>query len=641
MDPFALNIRGVTDLIENPINKVPGRSGEGSEGESGERFNALSLEMGDKELLKLRDEYEARYASYEGKIKPIFQRNLESYLGKKKDGQWLVETGPVAPNLQFEAEETFLSAALAKNPDPVVWADNTPEGNAISNSVKTMLAFHSDQLVLKQKLGMMVRQWSIYHLGVLKYGWNAKINDVAIDNRRIQNFIFDPEGYVDAYGDFIGALGERIEVAAEKLIEMFPEHTVYITEEVEGKLGTKVTYTEWWSADDTFTFTTFKKVVLAKNKNQYFNYEEPLTDPITGEPAVNPMNGEALMTKARNHFAQPKKPYTFLSVYSLQEQPHDITGNIEQNIPNQNKISNRSEQIDYNVGASNNGYAYSEDNFNQETAKQASVARRKGNPILVPSGGPIDRAILPLPAQDLPAAIFNEVEIAKNDLRSSWGIVGITSTPDDDDNTVRGEIIEQSNDTTRIGGGVGDKVEQVADTAFNWLTQLYYVFYDEPHFAAIMGNAKAVEYVTLSNQDLDRQLIVSVSPDSLKPKDEVTQINLAQALFDKGAIGPKTLLKMLDFPNPDEAAADGMLYKLDPMAYMQLNFPEQMARLQGAQQQNMMAAAGGAMPGAVPGGVPPEGLTEPAPPGGLAAGPVDTKLSQIQMPQIPQGGPAA
>ncbi len=634
MDPFALNVRGVTDLVENSINKVPHGSDGSPEGQTGERYNALTLEMEDAELLKLRDEYEKKYAPYEGKMKPIFERNLESYLGKKKDGQWLSSDGPVAPNLQFEAEETFLAAALAKNPDPVVWADNTPEGNAVSNSVKTMLAFHSDQLVIKQKLGLMVRQWSIYHLGVLKYGWNPKINDVVVENRRIQNFIFDPDGYVDAYGDFIGALGERIEVTADKLIELFPEFEAYIKEITEDKLGTKVTYTEWWSADDTFTFTTFKAKVLAKNKNQYFNYPETITDPITGEDAIDPMTSEVMMTRARNHFAQPKKPYTFLSVYSLQEQPHDLTGNIEQNIANQNKITNRTEQIDYNVGASNNGYAYSEDNFNQETAKQAANARRKGNPILIPSGGPIDKAIMPLPAQDLPSAIFNEVEIAKNDLRSSWGIVGISSDPNDDDNTVRGEIIEQSNDTTRIGGGVGDKIEQVADNCFNWLTQLYYVFYDEPHFAAIMGNAKAVEYVTLSRADLDRQLIISVSPDSLKPKDEVTQINLAQSLFDKGAIGPKTLLKMLDFPNPDEAAADGMLYKMDPMAYMTLNFPEEMARLQQAQQQQAMTAA--MNPGVVPpGGPAPEGLTEPAPAEGLAKGPVDTQLSQIPMPPIP------
>jgi hypothetical protein len=639
LDPFALNVRGVTDLVENPINKTPRSADGGAEGQTGERIGVLDLAMKDEDLLKLRDEYEKNYAAYEGKIKPIFERNLESYLGKRKDGQWLNPDGPTAANLQFEAEETFLAAALAKNPDPVVWADNTPEGNKVATDVKTMLSFHSEQLVIKQKLGLMVRQWSIYHLGVIKYGWNPKINDVAVDNRRIQNFVFDPKGYVDAYGDFVGHLGERIEISAEKLIEMFPDHKDYISLTVDGQLGTPVTYTEWWSGDDTFTFTTYKNKVLAKNKNQYFNYEQPITDPMTGQEAINPMNGEPLVTKARNHFAQPKKPYTFLSVYSLQEQPHDITGNIEQNIANQNKITRRSEQIDYNVGASNNGYAFSEDNFNQETAKQASKARAKGNPILVPSGGPIERAILPLPAQELPAAIFNEVEIAKNDLRSSWGIVGISASPDDDDNTVRGEIIEQANDTTRIGGGVGDKIETVAKSVFNWLTQLYYVFYDEAHFAAVMGNAKAVEYVVLSNQDLNKQLVVSVAPDSLKPKDEVTQINLAQALFDKGAIGPKTLLKMLDFPNPDEAAADGMLYRLDPAAYMQLNFPEEMARLQQAQQQQMMQAQAGMAPGGA--GIAPEQLTEPSPAEGLAAGPVDTKLSQIQMPSIPQGGPAA
>lgn len=639
LDPFALNIRGVTDLVENPINKVASGDSSNPEGAIGTRFDALRLDMSDKELLKLRDEYENRYMGYEGKMKPIWERNLESYLGKRKDGQWLTDVGPVAANLQFEAEETFLSAALAKNPEPVVYADNSPEGNAIATSVKTMLQFHADQLVLRRKLAMMVRQWSIYHLGVLKHGWNKQINDVAIENRRIQMFVFDPDGYVDAYGDFVGALGERVEVSAEKLIEMHPEHKTYITLVVDGKLGTKVIYTEWWSADDRFTFTTFKEVVLEKHKNQYFKYPEPINDPLTGEQASDPVTGEPLMTKARNHFAQPKKPYTFLSVYSLQEQPHDITGNIEQNIANQNILTKGTEQLDFNTSTSNNGYAYSEDNFNQETAKQASTARRKGNPILIPSGGPIEKAILPLPAQPLPNSFFTHLEVTKNDLRSSWGIQGIASQPADDDQTARGMILEQSHDTTRIGGGVGDAIEQVADNVFNWLLQLYCVFYDEQHFAAIMGNAKAVEYVTLSNQDLDRQLIVSVSPDSLKPKDEVTQINLAQALFDKQAIGPKTLLKMLDFPDPDQAAADGVLYKIDPATYFRVNFPEEFAAMQQAAMQTAME---GGVPGQQPqpGQSPEQANGEPSSPNGLATDPASAALGNVPLPSIPQGGPA-
>lgn len=633
MSPFDLNVRGATDLVENQTNKIQ-TSGDGSpEGAFSEKFDALRLNMTDIELLKMRDEYEKQYMAYEGKMKPIWERNLQSYLGKRADGQWLTPEGPIAANLQFEAEETFLSAALSKNPEPVVYADNTPEGNAIANAVKTMLAFHADQLVLRRKLAMMVRQWSIYHLGVLKHGWNPKIGDVAIDTRRIQNFVFEKDGFVDAYGDFVGALGERIEVSAEKLIELFPEHQEKIKLEVEGRLGTKVIYTEWWSGDDKFTFTTFKTLVLDKHLNQYFRYEEPINDPVSGGPALDQMTGEPMMTKGRNHFAMPKKPYTFLSVYSLQEQPHDITSNIEQNIANQNIVTKRTEQIDYNVSSSNNGYAYSEDNFNQETAKQASTARKKGNPILIPSGGPIDKAILALPAQEMPQAAFNNLEVTKNDMRSSWGIQGIAAQQPNEDTTARGMILNQSHDTTRIGGGVGDAIEQVADNIFNWLTQLYYVFYDEQHFAAIMGNAKAVEYVTLDSQSMDRQLVVSVAPDSLKPKDEVTQINMAQDLFVKKAIGPKTLLKMLDFPNPDEAAADGVLYMIDPATYFRVNFPEEFARMQQAA---MQTAAEGGVPNRSPnaGGQPPEQANgEPQPPGGTATDPASAALSNVKLPQ--------
>ncbi len=589
LDPFALNIIGVTDLVENDINKTGGNDSSFYEGVVSDKYGALTLKMTDDELLELRKEYEKRYAPYESKITPLFERNLESYIGKKKDGQWLYsDDTPIAANLQFSAEETFLSAALAKNPEPVVFSDNTPEGEEIAKSVRTMLQFHADQLVFRRKLALMVRQWSIFQLGVLKHGWDLKVNDVMIENRRIQDFIFKPTGYVDAYGDFIGWMGERCKVTAEKLIELYPEHKAYIKESVEDAMGTEVIYTEWWSDDDSFTFTTYKEKILDKHLNQNYKYPEPQDDIMNpGQPMVG-LDGQPVMTQPRNHFAVPKKPYTFLSVYSLQERPHDITGLIEQNIPNQNRIARRTDQIDYNASAANNSYAFSEDNFTQETAKQAATARRKGNPILIPSGGPIDKAILPLNGQEVPQAVFNDLQIAKEDLMMSWGTNGITTQPQDEDQTARGQILNQQNDTSRIGGGIGDAIEQVADNVFNWLTQLYYVFYDEEHFAAIVGNAKAVEYVTLSNAQLNRQLIVSVSPDSMRPRDEITEINMAQALFDKGAIGPKTLLKMLSFPNPDEAAADGVLYKIDPMAYMQLNFPDFAQQMQAAQQQNAM-----------------------------------------------------
>ena len=633
MDPFAAQIAGVDNLIGSPTNKNFDGIDNDPEGASSEKVDVLTLPMKDEELLSLRNDWEKLYAPYEGKIKPLFERNMQSYLGKKKDGQFLEEGAPLAGNLQFEAEETFLSAALSKNPEPVVWADNTPEGDEIATSVQTMLQFHSDHLILRKKLATMVRQWSIYHLGVLKHGWDSKINDVCVENRKIQDFIFDPNGFVDAYGDFSSWLGERVTVTAEKLVELFPKHKAYITLQVDGKMGTPCTYTEWWTDD--YCFTTFKDQVLDKHKNQYFNYDEAI-EAEDGEPLVDPITMEPQIRTAKNHFAYPKKPYTFLSVFSLQEQPHDITGLIEQNIANQNRIARQTQQIDDNISASNNGYAYSQNNFNQETAKQAANARKAGRPILIPSGGPIGDAILALPAQQLPADFFNSVEMHKNDLRSSWGIQGIAAQQPDEDQTARGMILNQAQDTSRIGGGIGQSIEQVADNVFNYLVQLYYVFYDEEHFAAIMGGAKAVEYVTLSNLSFDRQLIVSVSSDSMIPKDPITESNMAQALFDKGAIGPKTLLKMLAFPNADEAAADGLLYKLDPMAYLQTNFPEQAAQLQQKMMQDaqmgMQQAAQqkGMETAAVAENTPPEQTTEPEEPVSLE--PASAALAQVPLP---------
>jgi hypothetical protein len=151
-------------------------------------------------------------------------------------------------------------------------------------------------------------------------------------------------------------------------------------------------------------------------------------------------------------------------------------------------------------------------------------------------------------------------------------------------------IMNQGRDTSRIGGGISEIVEQsVAGSVFNWWVQLYTVFYDVKHFGSVMGIGKATEYAELSAKDIDRQLIIEVSENSMKPKDEVSKTNQAMELYKGGAIGPKVLLETLDFPNPDESAADGALWHTNPASYIALNFPELAQKLQAFQQQQMAA----------------------------------------------------
>lgn len=620
-DPIAMNVKGVTDLVRSGLNKTSGQPGSQEEGITGDQISELDLKLDEAELLDLAAAAEAKYAPYESKIKPRQEQNKVFVLGKQNQGDPSVADSPMAANMLFEAMETFLPAALSKNPEPVVWSDDSAEGENIAKNVKTMLQYHADVLVLRRKLNRMTRQWGVNFLGVLKHGLDPEIGDIKLETRDAKSFVFDPDGTIDEYGDYRGGiLGERVKTTAGKLIKMFPKHAAYITVMCDGMMGTPVTYTDWWT--DSFTFTTFKNRVLDKSKNPHFNYQKTVKE-IDEDGAIVDRVEEPW-----NHFARPKAPYTFLSVFSMGEHPHDDTGLIEQNIPQQRQISKRTSQIDVNLDRSNNSIGLSGANFNEETGKQATNALREGRPIIIPTGGPVKDAIARFDAQGYPAAVFTQLETTKNDLRSIFGVQGITAQQPDEDQTARGMILNQQYDTTRIGGGIGDALEQVADNVFNWWVQLYCVYYDVDHYAAILGQMKATEYITFSKKDLNRRLVVSVAPNSMKPKDEVTEMNLAQALYDKGVMDPKTLLTILDFPDPQKTAEQAVLWKLDPMLYAELNFPEMFAKLQAKAAATAMVPPGG-------GGAPPEETNgEPPPPGGTAADPANSGLDQVPIPAL-------
>lgn len=607
LDPIALNVEGVSDLVESKVNRVVHGAGTMDEGPRGPQKNLLELPMKDEELLELANQWSSSYAGYEGKIKNKQEINKQYYLGKQK-----TQTSPyddetsLASNYIFPTVETFLAAAMAKNPDPVVWSDSTPEGQRLADDTSTMLEFHADQLNLRPKLSQTVRQWSVNYLGVLKHGWDKyevegkEFGDISLEIRPIENFIFDTKGYVDVEGHFVGYLGERCRVTARELADLFPKHKAYITLQVNGKMGTECTYTEWWT--DEYCFSTYMNVVLDKHKNEFFNY-----------------GGQ------RNHFSKPRKPYTFLSIFTFGTQPHDLTSLIEQNIPNQNLISKEVYQLDYNISRNNNSTAFSENNFNQQTAKQATQAWIKGHNILVPPGVPIGEAIVNFPVTPIPDSFFKFLESNISTLQQSFGTSGLTPQEQNEDTTARGMILNQQRDNSRIGGAINERIEQVAKSVFNWWVQMYHVFYDTKHFASVMGVLKGVEYVELSAASFDRQVIVTVMPDSMKPRDEITAMNQAQNLWEAGALGLKTFLKLQKVSNPDEAAEDALAWKAGVMPYIQLNYPELAQKLMGSQ---------GQPPGAPPSPNPapnvPETQGEPPNMGGE---PPNAALSQVPLPQ--------
>lgn len=538
-----------------------------AEGVISDLLPELTLSLGDEELLALKRDWTKQWEPYAKEIEVLQKQNEDYWLGKQfnfGDGK-----KPVVDNLIFESLETFLPIATRPRPDPIVESDNSEEGNKVSDKVRKMLAHIADEQSLNLKMKQVARYWALYMLGCMKVGWSMKQNDITFVPIRPQKLILDPTATIES-GEYTGYyIGEYLEDMASNLVLRFPNKQAFISDKVQGKMGTNVSYL-LWSTDD-YLFWTLDDEVLDKTKNPHWNYEQEQQ----GQMDEFGQQGASQQVPGHNHFKNRKKPYIFLSVFSLGKRPHDDTNLIQQNIPLQDLINKRLVQVDKNADNANGALALSGDAFTEEQAAKAGKAKRNGGTLWVPTG-PVQSAVQELVGNPLAPFVYESLVDYRNELRNIFGTRGSTAQGTIQDRTVRGKMQIKGQDSDRIGGGVSVYLEEFADNLFNWCVQLMYVYYDEPHVASVIGSEKAKEYIQLSNKEMTTRLTVGVRDGSMIPHDPVAKREEAVQLWSEGALDPITLFDRLEFPNPRESAKNLFLWKADPIAL----FPELAQQMQ-------------------------------------------------------------
>lgn len=534
----------------------------------------LTLEMEDDELIALKKSWEQRWEPYEKEVAAIQTENENYWLGKQFTA---AGERPLVDNLIFESLETFLPIATRAKAEVLVESDNTDEGNALADKVRKMATYVADKNTLNLKMKQVARYWALYLLGAMKMGWSEVQNDITFNAIRPQKLILDPDATIEGC-EYMGYyIGERVQDTASNLVLRFPKKKDFILDKVKQKTGTTVTYIQWWTND--YLFYSLDDEVLDKTKNPHWNYD-------TKEQilAMDPMTGAQIPQEqdvpGNNHFNAPAMPYIFLSVFNLGRHPHDDTNLIKQNLALQDLINKRLLQIDCNADNANNGIALSGDAFTQEQAMSFGKTRRKGGIAWVPTGD-VNSAIKELPGTPLPNFIYESLIDYRNEVRNIFGTRGSTPQGTIGEDTVGGKKIISGQDTDRIGGGISTYLEQFSDKVFNWIVQLMYVYYDEPHSAAIVGTEKAKEYITLVNTEFTSKLLIGVKEGSMVPHDPANQRNEAVELWKDEGIDPITFFDRLEFPNPRESAKQLYLWKADPIQL----FPD---LLQQQQEQQMM-----------------------------------------------------
>lgn len=544
-------VRGVMDLFSD-INK-----GGSPDNQAINPQDEYTSKYSDEEIITLASNWIKTYNAYYSDIEKSQKIAFEYWLGKQKtqDATDAIEGRSIVVNKIFEALETFLPIATRSNPDPLVLSDNTEIGQTLAKDVKEMLAYQADEQMLRRKLAKTTRQWAIYRIGGIEIDYDVEIDDIKTTVINPKRFIFDKDGYIDEAGFFQGEyLGIKTPITASRLIMMFPNKEEYIKSKVQGKLGTKLEYIKWWYKN-TDVFFTLDLQVLGKFKNPHWNYDGE-------EVQINPETGaeEIIQIKGTNHLKKPTAPYVFLSIFNTGMGPHDDTSLILQNIGLQDQINKRYRQLDKNIDSQNNGLVVNGNFMTQEQAGEAASALRKGASIRV-MGNPNEVIGRPQVPQ-LPSDVWQAVEKAEANLSNLFGTSGSNPTGVKSEETVRGKILVNQMDASRIGGGITEYIEQVADTIYNLWVQMMYVHYENEHYVNSIGAQDGQELIEIHNSRFVSPLNITVKEGSLIPKDPLTQRNEAIDLWSANAIDPLLLYKKLDFPDPAKATENLILWQM-------------------------------------------------------------------------------
>lgn len=507
-------------------------------------------------IISLIGQWKGTYTTYNASIEPSQQLSFEYWIGKQRTDEIDTFAGqvPLVDNKIFESVETFIPIATRANPDPLVQADPTDIGQRLAHDIKQALVHEADRQKLRKLLKAGVRHWIIYRLGVWKVSYNTITDEIETTVINPKRLVLDKNGHWDEAGFFTGEyIGEKKKITADKLVEMFPKKKDIIMEKAQDKMGTELEYFEWWYRNKDIFFT-MDETVLGKFKNPHWNYDQGET--------VDPATGQQLPAQpGKNHFKEPKAPYVGLTVFTTGLQPHDETSLILQNVGIQDMINRRWRQIDKNVEGMNNGMAVG-NGFTEAQAAQAANALRRGQAIRVPSGN-VNEQIARLPAPPIPNQVFETLRDGREELRNIFGTSGSTPEGVNSQDTVRGKILVNQLDSSRIGGGVTEYIEQVADSIYNYWVQMMFVHYTDEHYIVTAGTMGGTELITIKNTvfGLVKSLLITVKEGSLIPKDPLTQRNEAMDLWSAQAIDPRTLFQRLDFPDANEATKQLLLWQ--------------------------------------------------------------------------------
>lgn len=563
-------------------------------------------------------------------VKKTYDANLKIY---KNEPEWLLQIpkkkSKVRANRVFVNMEAVINSLIANPPKPTILPGRqTPQSKDLAIGQEKYFQIKYEERNVKEVVRKGLRNLYFSRLIVLKPFWDAKINDFnvrAVDPRKVRfnkssTKEADSEFGIEEIDDNLLAVMRRFPKKKEALMA----HFGFETEDEVLTQNPDVKYKEAWIRDHViFTLDT---IVLGVIKNPYWDWDGLLVTPEEDQLLNNAQDTEsrrnvlsgiknqqsgrksAVMQKAAmvqeeqdvamgkittptewpvlegaeemesyqsyyfNHFDNPRKPYIFATVLNNENSPIGQTDFITQAAPLQENIDERKRDITENAKIVNGTILIDSTVMSKEDAQRL---RYEAGGVIWGKG--VVAGVKRETGPALPNFYIEDMGDSRQQIDDLMAASSAFKGQREGQETKGGRLalIEQSflrlNELVQV-------VDYVSFELFNWFYQLAKVKYTEHHYAKTIGKEKAVEMLTLIQDDFEDGSEVRVIGGKTLPEDRQFKYTQAQEDMKNGVISPVDYFEAAGYDSPQEKAKNRVVYDLNKPIAVGIT-PEELQRL--------------------------------------------------------------
>jgi hypothetical protein len=506
--------------------------------------------MDDISLLKRIKERENSCKTYYDELWKVSETARKYYTSHQVDDAELYQGETrVVENRFFLTLETIVPIATRRDPEPVVTiTPRSKKGGQLKANLQRYLFddLWKIELEMPEKLRHAIRSLALNRFSIFKYYFDPDRKEIQVKLCNRGTVMFPKEASTIKDAAFI------IEFVTERLgdiVQKFPKSEKELREAVAAGNSdvsddTQVTYIEYW--EDELVVWKYRNVLLDKARNPNFNYTD----------------------STFNYHYHPQKPYEELNFLSFGDGIADSTSLFEQVRTLQDSLNKRKRQIELNTRLANGKLIASGDFMDKETFDK--ITNDPAEKIFLERGD-ARMAVQYFQGRAFDPGVYQDMIHSENAIDNIMGTHSTTRGEKGAATTATGQQMLKDSDTGRLDLLMRN-VENLSQRLYGDMLQLMNVYYNDQHPILALPETSNIYEMTesdrenyISNKEFKKKRIrVRVDSGSITPQDRATRRAEAVQLYQMGALSTKDLMKILEYPNPEEMAKNAIMEKANP-----------------------------------------------------------------------------